>query len=93
MEVSFQQWFALCCSLPKLRYLLIFDINSDSLDDFEYLFQIRPLLRIIVHNNYLDYNSSVKYFKDVVTNTIIKISPNPSDLVSIYEGIPQKYVV
>lgn len=100
--IHFNQWLALCSTLPKLRYLLMetrspFKKSSQCglFCDWQYrkLFEVRPSLRTIVHQEFRQdrpwYTRYFKYFKDIVTNTVI--SPPPSSSEAIYEDIPQEY--
>lgn len=93
-DESYQRWFALCSSLPKLSYLLNFDYSSKLIEDFQYpnLCKIFPSLCIIICVKYFSCpKSSVKYFKDVGTNTIMNISITRA--YDYYEGIPLKYLI
>lgn len=96
IEIPFFQWLSLCRTLLKLRYIFIQHNKFLLYDDSEYrqLFEISSSLRIIFHGKFKSL-TSIKYFKDTITNTVKKkFLPRGCRTLyeSVNEGIPLKYI-
>ena len=104
--ISFSQWLTLSQTLSKLRYLLIAEDRFKLFDDSKYyqLFKDSSTLQVIFHGGRYLTSNSVKYFKDIIANTVQSIQwPHNNRFFPIdnyklnykfpFEGIPQKFIL
>lgn len=75
IEIPFSQLLTISRTLLKLRYIIIFNkLPLELFENSEYhqLFKVNPSLRVVFHRNHSSSNA-VKYFKDIMSNTVRNI--------------------